>query len=148
VKPDDWRLVFEGAVATIAVLGFALSLGNLGYVWWTNRPHVRVKLEVGFIFGSGGTSPTLFILTAANVGRIPVVLTSAGVDLRVLGDTAVFIAPPRFSPPLPHTPDPGHAWTYHIADALADLGNPDQIRGLFIGFQRYLYEPSGGSATT
>jgi len=35
-----------------------------------------------------------------------------------------------------------------ISDALADLGNPDQIRGLFIGFQRYLYEPSGGSATT
>ena len=30
-----------------------------------------------------------------------------------------------------------------IADATADLGNPDQIRGLFIGFQRYLYEPSG-----
>jgi len=29
-----------------------------------------------------------------------------------------------------------------IADALVDLGNPDQIRGLFIGFQRYLYEPS------
>jgi type I restriction enzyme R subunit len=28
-----------------------------------------------------------------------------------------------------------------ISDALADLGDPDQIRGLFIGFQRYLYEP-------
>jgi hypothetical protein len=29
-----------------------------------------------------------------------------------------------------------------IADALVDLGNAEQIRGLFIGFQRYLYEPS------
>ena len=30
-----------------------------------------------------------------------------------------------------------------IADATIDLGRPDEIRGLFIGFQRYLYEPSG-----
>jgi type I restriction enzyme R subunit len=30
-----------------------------------------------------------------------------------------------------------------IADATADLGNPEQIRGMFIGFQQYLYEPSG-----
>jgi hypothetical protein len=29
-----------------------------------------------------------------------------------------------------------------IADATADLGDPAQIRGLFIGFQRYLYEAS------
>jgi type I restriction enzyme R subunit len=30
-----------------------------------------------------------------------------------------------------------------IADATLDLGKPDEIRGLFLGFQRYLYEPSG-----
>jgi len=30
-----------------------------------------------------------------------------------------------------------------IADATADLGSPEQIRGLFVGFQRYLYEASG-----
>lgn len=35
-----------------------------------------------------------------------------------------------------------------IADAVADLGSPEQIRGLFIGFQRYLYEPSGRPATS
>jgi type I restriction enzyme R subunit len=35
-----------------------------------------------------------------------------------------------------------------ISDALADLGNPEQIRGLFIGFQRYLYEPSGAPAAS
>jgi type I restriction enzyme R subunit len=34
-----------------------------------------------------------------------------------------------------------------ISDALADLGNPEQIRGLFIGFQRYLYESSGRMAS-
>lgn len=28
-----------------------------------------------------------------------------------------------------------------ISDAVPDLGNAEQIRGLFIGFQRYLYEP-------
>jgi hypothetical protein len=28
-----------------------------------------------------------------------------------------------------------------LADAVPDLGSPEQIRGLFIGFQRYLYEP-------
>jgi type I restriction enzyme R subunit len=33
-----------------------------------------------------------------------------------------------------------------ISDALADLGNPEQIRGLFIGFQRYLYEASARPA--
>jgi type I restriction enzyme R subunit len=32
-----------------------------------------------------------------------------------------------------------------IADATADLGNPEQIRGLFIGFQKYLYGPAGAS---
>ena len=35
-----------------------------------------------------------------------------------------------------------------ISDAVADLGNPDQIRGLFIGFQRYLYEAGGGLAAS
>jgi type I restriction enzyme R subunit len=34
-----------------------------------------------------------------------------------------------------------------IADATADLGDPAQIRGLFIGFQRYLYGASGPLAT-
>lgn len=29
-----------------------------------------------------------------------------------------------------------------ISDATVDLGTPDQIRGLFIGFQRYLCEPA------
>ena len=33
-----------------------------------------------------------------------------------------------------------------IADATAELGKPEDIRDLFIGFQRYLYEPSGGIA--
>ena len=30
---------------------------------------------------------------------------------------------------------------YHdsIADALADLGNPEAISGMFVGFQKYLY---------
>ena len=32
-----------------------------------------------------------------------------------------------------------------IADAVLDLGKPEQIRGLFVGFQRYLYE-AGGAA--
>jgi type I restriction enzyme R subunit len=30
-----------------------------------------------------------------------------------------------------------------IADATADLGSPGEIRGLFVGFQRYLYENRG-----
>ena len=31
---------------------------------------------------------------------------------------------------------------YHgaIADAVADLGQPEEIRGVFSGFQKYLYE--------
>jgi len=35
-----------------------------------------------------------------------------------------------------------------IADAAADLGDPGQIRGLFIGFQRYLYEASARPAAS
>jgi len=27
-----------------------------------------------------------------------------------------------------------------IADAAAELGQPEEIRGMFVGFQRYLYE--------
>ena len=30
-----------------------------------------------------------------------------------------------------------------LGDATADLGEPAEIRDMFIGFQRYLYEPSG-----
>lgn len=30
-----------------------------------------------------------------------------------------------------------------IADALAELGRPDQVRSVFVGFQRHLYEPQG-----
>jgi type I restriction enzyme, R subunit len=30
-----------------------------------------------------------------------------------------------------------------ITDAIADLGQPDQIRTLFVGFQHYLYQPAG-----
>jgi type I restriction enzyme R subunit len=33
-----------------------------------------------------------------------------------------------------------------ISDALVDLGNAEQIRSLFIGFQRYLYEANAGPA--
>ena len=33
-----------------------------------------------------------------------------------------------------------------IADAVADLGSPEQIRDLFIGFQRYLYQPVAAEA--
>ena len=28
-----------------------------------------------------------------------------------------------------------------ISDAVADLGSPEQIRGVFVGFQRFLYQP-------
>jgi len=30
-----------------------------------------------------------------------------------------------------------------ISDAFAELGQPDQVRRVFVGFQRYLYEPQG-----
>ena len=30
-----------------------------------------------------------------------------------------------------------------IADAVDDLGSADQIRKVFVGFQRYLYQPNG-----
>ena len=29
-----------------------------------------------------------------------------------------------------------------IAEARADLGSPEQIRGMFTGFQKYLYQPT------
>ena len=28
-----------------------------------------------------------------------------------------------------------------IADAIADLGNPEEINKVFAGFQKYLYQP-------
>ena len=33
---------------------------------------------------------------------------------------------------------------YHnsITDAIADLGNPEEISSVFVGFQKYLYQPS------
>jgi type I restriction enzyme R subunit len=35
-----------------------------------------------------------------------------------------------------------------IADAVADLGSADQIRKVFVGFQRYLYQTPGSRATS
>ena len=35
-----------------------------------------------------------------------------------------------------------------IADAVTDLGEPTAIRQIFIGFQKYLYQPSSGAAGT
>jgi hypothetical protein len=50
----------------------------------------------------------------------------------------VFIAPPRFSPPLPHTLDPGHAWTYHIEPEEVlefHTGAKGPVRGPFVNDQ-------------
>ena len=30
-----------------------------------------------------------------------------------------------------------------VDDALEALGKPDEVRGLFVGFQRYLYQTTG-----
>ena len=81
-------MVFEGVVATIAELGLVLSLCNLVYTWWANRPHVRVTMTAGVVTGPAGVSPAMLIVTVANVGRVRVHLTSAGVDLRTAGDQA------------------------------------------------------------
>ncbi len=35
-----------------------------------------------------------------------------------------------------------------IADALTELGQPDQVRRVFVGFQRHLCEPQGSCAWT
>jgi len=38
---------------------------------------------------------------------------------------------------------------YHaIADAVADLGRPDEIRAVFSSFQKYLYQPPGAGASS
>jgi len=29
-----------------------------------------------------------------------------------------------------------------ISDAIADLGKPDEISSVFVGFQKYLYQPT------
>jgi type I restriction enzyme R subunit len=36
---------------------------------------------------------------------------------------------------------------YHdsIADAVADLGKPNEIGDIFVGFQKYLYQPATGA---
>ena len=31
-------------------------------------------------------------------------------------------------------------YNYSLADAVADLGSPERIREVFVGFQQYLYE--------
>jgi hypothetical protein len=136
---DDWRLVFEGVVATIAILSLILSLANLAYTWWTNRPHLRVTLTVGILGqAGGGLGPTLFIVSAANIGRVPITLSSVGVDLRSPGDTGVFIGQATFSPPLPYTLEPGRSWQYHIdpAEVIAlHVGTQGPVRGPFVNDQ-------------
>jgi hypothetical protein len=117
MTPDAWRLIFEGAVAVFALAGFVLSLVGLWYTWWSGRPRVRVRMSPAFLSGVGGAGPTLFMIRAYNEGRVPVALTSVGIDIYDRGtadSTAVFLAPPPFSPPLTFVLEPGRAWDYHI----------------------------------
>lgn len=104
---NDWRLVFEGAVAVVAVLAFLLSLANLYYTWWSSQPRVRVTMTAAVPLIGGTFRDPLFLITAANVGRVPVTLTSVGMDLAAKGETAVFLRPPLYAPPLKHTLEPG-----------------------------------------
>lgn len=123
-------------MAVIAVLGVLLSLAGLYYSWRTSQPRVRVKMETAIILpGSGSRGPTLFVVTAANLGRVPVRLTSVGVELRAKGETAVFMAPPPYSPPLSHTLEPQRAWQYHIDPAAVILWHVDPkgpVRAAFV----------------
>jgi type I restriction enzyme R subunit len=34
-----------------------------------------------------------------------------------------------------------------LSDAFADLGKPDQVRRMFAGFQKFLYQPRAGGLT-
>lgn len=132
MTPDSWRLIFDGVVATIALLGLILSVVSLGYTWWTNRPHVKVILTWAMI---GGVGQPMMVITARNLGRVPVRLSSVGVDLKARGETLVFVAPPPFAPPLAHTLEPGHAWSYHTEPGevlLAHTGTKGPVRGPFV----------------
>lgn len=116
MTPDGWRLVLEGVVAVIAVGGFVLSILGLGYTWWSGRAHVRVSMKEAVLVDYAGVGPTMFVITAFNAGRVPVALTSVGVDVHNKGEkgsTAVFTDRPRFSPPLTFVLEPGRSWSYH-----------------------------------
>ena len=117
MTPDDARLILEGVVAVIALAGFVLSILGLAYTWWSGRPHVTVTMTVAVLVSDVGAGPTLFMITAYNAGRVPVALTSVGVDVHNKGEpgsTAVFTDRPPFTPPLTFVLEPGRAWSYHV----------------------------------
>jgi hypothetical protein len=159
VTPDDWRLILEGVVATIAVLGFLLGIANLAFTWWTYQPHVTVYMSWAFLVGRAGTGPVVLV-GVRNTGRVPVTLSSVGLDLRS-GETAVLTDPPPFAPPLPHTLEPGRAWDYHLDPGhLASIhrGPKGPVRGPFVNDEAghhwsgkskrsFLEDPAWGTGT-
>jgi hypothetical protein len=117
MSSDEWRLIFEGVVATVALSGFVLSLVGLWFTWWVGRRRIRVTMTVAVLAGADGIGPTTFVVTAFNKGRVPVALTGVGVDVHDRGQpksSASFLAPPPFAPPLPFVLQPGRAWNYHV----------------------------------
>lgn len=117
MSSDEWRLIFEGVVATVALAGFVLSLVGLWFTWWVGRPRIRVTMTVAVLAGADGIGPTMFVVTAFNMGRVPVALTGVGVDIHDRGQpksSAFFLGPPPFAPPLPFVLQPGRAWNYHV----------------------------------
>ncbi len=107
MTPDDWRLVFEGVVAVIAVLGFVLGLVNLAFTWWTYQPQVKVSMTTAVVVGPGGAGPMMLLISARNTGRVPVTLSSVG-----LGGQAPQHALAGSSRPLPDTLAPIVRTTY------------------------------------
>lgn len=116
----DAPSALEIATLVIAVVG--LVLGVVSLVWqmvsWTYEgPRIKVQTTRGFrVSGAGATSDAHVVVTARNVGRSAVELTSWGFDLG--RDTTTFM-PPTVSTPtrLPSTLAGGHEAKFFLAEA-------------------------------
>ncbi|MGA2698240.1 MAG: hypothetical protein ABSE74_01190 [Methanoregula sp.] len=77
---DD--LFIQIVIAIVAVAGLVLSIFNFYLQWRDNKPRIKVTITSCFVTTPGiETSPLLLAFTALNIGKIPVKLSSCGVNL-------------------------------------------------------------------
>ena len=127
---DD--LYIQIVIAIVAVAGLVLSIINFYIQWRDNKPRIKVTITSCFVTTPGiETSPLLLAFTALNIGKIPVKLSSCGVNLpnskilHLVGINQYTINP------LPFTLKPGENFiTYREYETIVQNIKSEGFRGI------------------
>ena len=109
--------------SAIALVLSATSMGIHVWTWSRSGPVVKVKATQGWLtYSGGGVSDNHVVLTAHNAGRLPVTVTSVGIELPNKEKGSMFsIRTGHGDSPLPHKLDNGAEghWFIPTSEVLA-----------------------------